>query len=159
MIYLSVILKTLDELVDKINRGACSRVHLKLFSSLPWWKQLFILNWDIFFFPYFLISEELSIGSMIFKPYLIIGSTCMLPILSWLSSICRTLLTHNYLYFSAAAGTNKAASSSTSLNTRKLDDETENLAREYFLRSFSHHHLSLTSSIWVGLVGFTILLK
>ncbi|KAF8409063.1 hypothetical protein HHK36_005135 [Tetracentron sinense] len=27
------------------------------------------------------------------------------------------------------AGTNKAASSSTSLNTRKLDDETENLAR------------------------------
>ncbi|XP_043702556.1 multiprotein-bridging factor 1a [Telopea speciosissima] len=28
------------------------------------------------------------------------------------------------------AGTNKAASSSTSLNTRKLDDETENLAHE-----------------------------
>ncbi|XWS30045.1 hypothetical protein CRYUN_Cryun24cG0084300 [Craigia yunnanensis] len=30
----------------------------------------------------------------------------------------------------ATAGTNKAASSSTSLNTRKLDDETENLAHE-----------------------------
>ncbi|RVW19548.1 Multiprotein-bridging factor 1a [Vitis vinifera] len=33
----------------------------------------------------------------------------------------------------AHAGTNKAASSSTSLNTRKLDEETENLAREYIL--------------------------
>lgn len=31
----------------------------------------------------------------------------------------------------STAGTNKAASSSTSLNTRKLDEETENLAREY----------------------------
>ncbi|XP_073123433.1 multiprotein-bridging factor 1b-like [Henckelia pumila] len=30
----------------------------------------------------------------------------------------------------ANAGTNKAASSSTSLNTRKLDDETENLAHD-----------------------------
>lgn len=30
----------------------------------------------------------------------------------------------------ATAGTNKAASSSTSLNTRKLDEETENLAHE-----------------------------
>ncbi|KAJ8633413.1 hypothetical protein MRB53_026749 [Persea americana] len=30
----------------------------------------------------------------------------------------------------SAAGTNKAASSSTSLNTRKLDDETENLAHD-----------------------------
>nr|XP_048327073.1 multiprotein-bridging factor 1b-like [Ziziphus jujuba var. spinosa] len=32
----------------------------------------------------------------------------------------------------STAGTNKAASSSTSLNTRKLDEETENLARESF---------------------------
>jgi len=32
----------------------------------------------------------------------------------------------------AAAGSNKAASSSTSLNTRKLDEETENLHREYY---------------------------
>ncbi|RWW62830.1 hypothetical protein BHE74_00030021 [Ensete ventricosum] len=31
----------------------------------------------------------------------------------------------------STAGTNKAASSSTSLNTRKLDDETENLTREF----------------------------
>ncbi|KAH8518711.1 hypothetical protein H0E87_000524 [Populus deltoides] len=31
---------------------------------------------------------------------------------------------------SATAGTNKAASSSTSLNTRKLDEETENLAHD-----------------------------
>ena len=30
------------------------------------------------------------------------------------------------------AGTNKAASSSTSLNTKRLDDDTENLAREYY---------------------------
>lgn len=36
-----------------------------------------------------------------------------------------------YLSFAATAGTNKAASSSTSLNTRKLDEETENLAREF----------------------------
>ena len=37
------------------------------------------------------------------------------------------------LYFNslaANAGGNKAASSSTSLNTRKLDEETENLTRE-----------------------------
>ncbi|XP_048430383.1 multiprotein-bridging factor 1a isoform X1 [Pyrus x bretschneideri] len=34
------------------------------------------------------------------------------------------------LIFAATAGTNKAASSSTTLNTRKLDDETENLAHE-----------------------------
>lgn len=33
--------------------------------------------------------------------------------------------------FVANAGTNKAASSSTSLNTRKLDEETETLSREY----------------------------
>lgn len=30
------------------------------------------------------------------------------------------------------AGTNKAASSSTSLNTKRLDEDTENLAREYY---------------------------
>ncbi|KAG2717677.1 hypothetical protein I3843_03G186800 [Carya illinoinensis] len=34
------------------------------------------------------------------------------------------------LIFPATAGTNKAASSGTSLNTRKLDDETENLAHD-----------------------------
>ncbi|XP_031270843.1 multiprotein-bridging factor 1b-like [Pistacia vera] len=34
------------------------------------------------------------------------------------------------------AGTNKAASSSTSLNTRKLDEDTENLAREYLFLIF-----------------------
>ena len=34
------------------------------------------------------------------------------------------------LIFVATAGTNKAASSSTSLNTRKLDEETENLVRK-----------------------------
>lgn len=38
---------------------------------------------------------------------------------------------HLFMFYSANAGSNKAASSSTSLNTRKLDDETENLAREY----------------------------
>lgn len=31
----------------------------------------------------------------------------------------------------ATAGSNKAASSSTSLNTRKLDEETENLSRKF----------------------------
>jgi len=30
------------------------------------------------------------------------------------------------------AGTNKAAASSTSLNTKRLDEDTENLAREYY---------------------------
>jgi len=30
------------------------------------------------------------------------------------------------------AGTNKAASSSTSLNTKRLDEDTENLTREYY---------------------------
>jgi len=30
------------------------------------------------------------------------------------------------------AGSNKAASSGTSLNTKKLDDDTENLSRELF---------------------------
>ncbi|MFS7896264.1 putative transcription factor Lambda-DB family [Helianthus anomalus] len=35
-----------------------------------------------------------------------------------------------YLYLWTAAGSNKAASSSTSLNTRKLDEETENLTHE-----------------------------
>ena len=37
-----------------------------------------------------------------------------------------------FLTFAAAAGSNKSASSSTSLNTRKLDEETENLTREFF---------------------------
>lgn len=37
-----------------------------------------------------------------------------------------------FLYGAANAGTNKAASSSTSLNTRKLDEDTENLSREFF---------------------------
>ena len=37
----------------------------------------------------------------------------------------------------ASAGTNRAASSSTSLNTRKLDEETENLTREYICVSVS----------------------
>ncbi|PHT69631.1 Endothelial differentiation-related factor 1 -like protein [Capsicum annuum] len=36
-----------------------------------------------------------------------------------------------YLFFNAAnAGSNRAASSSTSLNTRKLDEDTENLSHE-----------------------------
>ena len=39
--------------------------------------------------------------------------------------------------FAANAGTNKAASSSTSLNTRKLDEETENLSREWSMFLFS----------------------
>ena len=37
----------------------------------------------------------------------------------------------NLYIVAATAGTNKAASSSTTLNTRKLDEETENLARKY----------------------------
>lgn len=42
-------------------------------------------------------------------------------------------LSHLFIYFfSANAGMNKAASSSTSLNTRKLDEDTDNLTREYF---------------------------
>lgn len=37
-----------------------------------------------------------------------------------------------YLFFNAAnAGSNRAASSSTSLNTRKLDEDTENLSRKF----------------------------
>ena len=35
------------------------------------------------------------------------------------------------LLYTDNAGTNKAASSSTSLNTKRLDDDTENLAREF----------------------------
>lgn len=42
-----------------------------------------------------------------------------------------TVLIVILLSFAATAGTNKAASSSTTLNTRKLDEETENLAREF----------------------------
>lgn len=34
-------------------------------------------------------------------------------------------------YVTVNAGSNKASSSSTSLNTRKLDEETENLTREF----------------------------
>jgi hypothetical protein len=33
------------------------------------------------------------------------------------------------------AGTNKAANSGTSLNTKRLDDDTENLAREFHMFS------------------------
>ncbi|RWV89455.1 hypothetical protein GW17_00048392 [Ensete ventricosum] len=46
----------------------------------------------------------------------------------------------------STAGTNKAASSSTSLNTRKLDDETENLTRDW------PYHLGLAK---FGLGGFS----
>lgn len=35
------------------------------------------------------------------------------------------------LLYADNAGTNKSASSSTSLNTKRLDDDTENLARKY----------------------------
>lgn len=35
-----------------------------------------------------------------------------------------------FMPFAAAAGSNKSASSSTSLNTRKLDEETENLSHD-----------------------------
>ncbi|RZS18891.1 hypothetical protein BHM03_00051219 [Ensete ventricosum] len=41
----------------------------------------------------------------------------------------------------STAGTNKAASSSTSLNTRKLDDETENLTREFQKISWGFIHV------------------
>ena len=44
-----------------------------------------------------------------------------------------------FLPFAAAAGSNKSASSSTTLNTRKLDEETENLSREYFSITFAQH--------------------
>lgn len=44
----------------------------------------------------------------------------------------------NLYIVAATAGTNKAASSSTTLNTRKLDEETENLARKYiYISDFS----------------------
>lgn len=38
-----------------------------------------------------------------------------------------------YFLNAATAGSNKAASSSTTLNTRKLDEDTENLSRKFEL--------------------------
>ncbi|RZR92604.1 hypothetical protein BHM03_00020934 [Ensete ventricosum] len=55
---------------------------------------------------------------------LLFGSTSFLT----LSIGVRSLMGVVYVSFAANAGTNKAASSSTSLNTRKLDEETENLS-------------------------------
>lgn len=49
-----------------------------------------------------------------------------------------SIITVVSLSFTATAGTNKAASSSTTLNTRKLDEETENLAREFIFLSNDH---------------------
>lgn len=56
---------------------------------------------------------------------------------------------------SAAAGTNKAASSSTSLNTRKLDDENENLARECIYCFFCILRVNL-SFVWLFIIVFVI---
>ena len=56
----------------------------------------------------------------------------------------------------ANAGSNKAASSSTTLNTRKLDEETENLSREYTLTlypvvtHFTSHHMDIKCVVvWI----------
>ena len=48
----------------------------------------------------------------------------------------------------AVAGTNKAASSSTSLNTRKLDEETENLHRECYTSSILWSCVMFSYSIY-----------
>ena len=45
-------------------------------------------------------------------------------------SLIRLDLWLTILWFADNAGTNKAASSGTSLNTKRLDDDTENLARK-----------------------------
>lgn len=45
-------------------------------------------------------------------------------------SLIRLDLWLTILWFADNAGTNKAASSGTSLNTKRLDDDTENLAHE-----------------------------
>nr|GME02662.1 multiprotein-bridging factor 1B-like [Ipomoea batatas] len=46
------------------------------------------------------------------------------------SSVLNDAVGEEYPEWLANAGTNKAASSSTSLNTRKLDEDTENLAHQ-----------------------------
>mgnify|MGYP004720593241 CR=1 FL=1 len=55
-----------------------------------------------------------------------------LAVVKFCICVANLLYMHSIALFciAASAGTNKAASSSTSLNTRKLDEDTENLARE-----------------------------
>lgn len=57
-------------------------------------------------------------------PVFPIGKTCVYLFLR--DNLCLQYLSS----VAATAGTNKAASSSTTLNTRKLDEDTENLARK-----------------------------
>lgn len=64
----------------------------------------------------------------------------------WYVVICLGLsnqifcVRRDFLDIAATAGSNKAASSGTSLNTRKLDEDTENLARKWqkFLQKMSY---------------------
>ena len=60
----------------------------------------------------------------------------------------------------ANAGANKAASSSTSLNTRKLDEETENLSREYMFNFNSSTYIfdSFTSLEFVEYFSMNVAL-
>lgn len=50
--------------------------------------------------------------------------------LDWLLFIWLVILLIVKLFCTDNAGTNKAASSGTSLNTKRLDEDTENLTRE-----------------------------
>lgn len=63
-------------------------------------------------------------------------------------------------YFAANAGTNKAASSGTSLNTRKLDEETENLSREFSMFVFHVRSLSAKAAcFYSGIYVFSLSIR
>lgn len=84
-------------------------------GSFIWF--FFFNSWDLF--SYVCVRTCANLWS--FKLMFVIVSVPM--ICSPVAYILISLAAH--------AGTNKAASSSTSLNTRKLDEDTENLARKF----------------------------
>lgn len=89
-----------------------------------------MIIWDLL-----LVLTELGYGYLLF-PYIL---RMFVYKWAWVCFILWNLVLQWYFFLpsAAAAGSNKSASSSTSLNTRKLDEETENLSREYFSITFA----------------------
>lgn len=79
-----------------------------------------------FFLVTCVVLDEPCLMYIYYKSRCLLYNVFCFNLNNWIFGVRHDL--HN---IAATAGSNKAASSGTSLNTRKLDEDTENLAREW----------------------------
>lgn len=137
--------------VENKFRSSC-KIKCMLWAHLVWFCAFFL----VYLWLFLRLGKGLNLMSFIYQPLLITVEalfdfffnswdlfsyvcvrTCanlwsfkLMFVIVSVPMICSPVA-YILISLTAHAGTNKAASSSTSLNTRKLDEDTENLARKF----------------------------